>query len=181
MRHHYFPFRTTTFDSSGQNYFFKWYTKGWIFENHTLKALNIPFKKVILSGRVKCGGTEGEIVVAHGRLPSPTRATLQFCSEVKWYNSTAVQLFSAVVQLYSCSVVQYCTSVQKLSGTKVQLHHYSVAQLNSGATVQLFFGATLQFCSAVEWFDSTADSLFSGATVQLFSGAIVQLFSVVQQ
>ena len=25
MSHHYFPFRTTTFDSSGQNYFFKWY------------------------------------------------------------------------------------------------------------------------------------------------------------
>ena len=24
MSHHYFPFRTTTFDSSGQNYFFKW-------------------------------------------------------------------------------------------------------------------------------------------------------------
>ena len=35
-------------------------------ENHTLKALNIPIKKVVLSGRVKCGGTEGEIVVAHG-------------------------------------------------------------------------------------------------------------------
>ena len=35
-------------------------------ENHTLKALYIPFKKVVLSGRVKCGGTEGEIVVAHG-------------------------------------------------------------------------------------------------------------------
>ena len=59
----------------------------WIFENHTLKALNIPFKKVVLPGRFKCGGTEGdsggswlpkekklicgpegEIVVAHGRL-----------------------------------------------------------------------------------------------------------------
>ena len=25
MSHHYFPFRATTFDSSGQNYFFKWY------------------------------------------------------------------------------------------------------------------------------------------------------------
>ena len=35
--------------------------------------LNIPFKKVVLPGRVKCGGTEGEIVVAHGRLPSPAR------------------------------------------------------------------------------------------------------------
>jgi len=33
--------------------------------------LNIPFKKVVLPGRVKSGGTEGEIVVAHGRLPSP--------------------------------------------------------------------------------------------------------------
>ena len=36
-------------------------------------ALNISFKKVVLHGRVKCGGTEGEIVVAHGRLPSPAR------------------------------------------------------------------------------------------------------------
>ena len=34
-------------------------------------TLNIPFKKVVLPGRVKRGGTEGEIVVAHGRLPSP--------------------------------------------------------------------------------------------------------------
>ena len=59
-----------------------------VFENHNLKALNIPFKKVVLPGRVKCGGMEGEsggswlpeekkayvamegeIVVAHGRLP----------------------------------------------------------------------------------------------------------------
>ena len=31
----------------------------------------MPFKKVVLPGRVKCGGTEGEIVVAHGRMPSP--------------------------------------------------------------------------------------------------------------
>ena len=38
----------------------------YIFKNHTLKALNIPFKKVVLPGRVKCSGTEGEIVVAHG-------------------------------------------------------------------------------------------------------------------
>ena len=38
----------------------------WIFENPTLKALNIPFLKVVLPGRVKCGGSEGEIVVAHG-------------------------------------------------------------------------------------------------------------------
>ena len=41
------------------------------------KGLNLPFQKVVLPGRVKCGGTEGEIVlarpervVAHGRLPS---------------------------------------------------------------------------------------------------------------
>ena len=44
--------------------FFAW--RGWIFENHTLKARNILFKKVVLPGRVKCGGTEEEIVVAHG-------------------------------------------------------------------------------------------------------------------
>ena len=36
------------------------------FLNHTLKALNIPFIKVILPGRFTCGGTEGELVVAHG-------------------------------------------------------------------------------------------------------------------
>ena len=41
-------------------------SRGWIFENHTLKALNIPFKKVVLPARVKCGGKEGKIVVAHG-------------------------------------------------------------------------------------------------------------------
>ena len=66
-----------------------------IFEDHTLKALNIAFKRVVLLGRVKNGGTEGEIVVAHGcrkrkklicgpeveivvahgRLPSPARWT----------------------------------------------------------------------------------------------------------
>ena len=71
-----------------------------------LKALNIPFKKVVLPGRVKCSGTEGEIVVAHGcrkrkklicgrtgeivvahgRLPSPTRSTTCFLP---------VQLFSS--------------------------------------------------------------------------------------
>ena len=43
------------------------------FENHTVKALNISFKKVVLPGRVKCGGTEGEIVVAHDRMPSSAR------------------------------------------------------------------------------------------------------------
>ena len=34
-------------------------------------TLTIPFKKVVVPGRVKCGGTEEEVVVAHGRLPSP--------------------------------------------------------------------------------------------------------------
>ena len=48
---------------------FAW--RGWIFENHTLKALNIPFKKEVLPGRVKCDDPEEEIVVAHGRLPFP--------------------------------------------------------------------------------------------------------------
>ena len=62
----------------------------------TQKALNISYQKVVLAGRVKCGGmereivvahgcqkrknlicgTEGEMVVAHGRLPSPARLTL---------------------------------------------------------------------------------------------------------
>ena len=32
--------------------------RSWIFENHPLKVLNILFKKVVLPGRVKCGGTE---------------------------------------------------------------------------------------------------------------------------
>ena len=44
-----------------------------IFKNHTLKALNIPFKNVVLPGRVKCGGPEGEIVVAQGLLLFPAR------------------------------------------------------------------------------------------------------------
>ena len=63
-----------------------------------LKALNISFKKVVLPGRVKCGGTEEdrvvvhgcrkrkkliygteeEIVVAHGRLPSPALFRVYF-------------------------------------------------------------------------------------------------------
>jgi len=42
------------------------YRQSWIFLNHTLKALNVLFKKVVLPGKVKCGGTEEEIVVAHG-------------------------------------------------------------------------------------------------------------------
>ena len=76
--------------------------RGWIFENETLKALNISFQKVVLPGRVKCGGTEGEIVaahgcrktkklicgteeeivVAHGRLPSPAPLDTQL---IKFY------------------------------------------------------------------------------------------------
>ena len=59
------------------------------------KGPKYTIKKVVLPGRVKCGGTEGEIVVAHGcrkrkklicgtegeivmahgRLPSPTHLT----------------------------------------------------------------------------------------------------------
>ena len=46
-----------------------------VFLNQTLKALNISFKKVVLHGRVKRDGTEGEIVVAHGRLPSSALKT----------------------------------------------------------------------------------------------------------
>ena len=42
----------------------------------TQNALNISYKKVVLPKRVKCSGTEGEMVVAHGRLPSPARLTL---------------------------------------------------------------------------------------------------------
>ena len=69
-----------------------------IFGNHTLKTSKIPFKNVVLPGRVKCGGperkivvahgcrkrkklicgTEEEIMVAHGCLPSPTRSFLVF-------------------------------------------------------------------------------------------------------
>ena len=36
----------------------------------------MTFIKVVLPGRVKCGGTKGEIVVAHDRLPSPARPTV---------------------------------------------------------------------------------------------------------
>ena len=39
--------------------------RGSIFENHTLKALNIQYKKIVLPGRVKCLGPEGERVVVH--------------------------------------------------------------------------------------------------------------------
>jgi len=38
----------------------------WFFENLTLKALNVPFKKVVLPRRDKCGGTEEGIVMDHG-------------------------------------------------------------------------------------------------------------------
>ena len=36
------------------------------------------FKKEVFPGRVEWGGTEGEIVVAHGRLPSPAPQILPF-------------------------------------------------------------------------------------------------------
>ena len=36
--------------------------------------LKIPFKKVVLPGRVKCGGMEGEIVVAHDCPPAFPRS-----------------------------------------------------------------------------------------------------------
>ena len=91
--------------------FFAW--RGWIFKNHTLKALNIPFKKVVLPGRVKCGGTEedivvahgcrkrrklicgteGEIVEAHGRLLSPARCCWTFHVKAK---SSKLSLFFGV-------------------------------------------------------------------------------------
>ena len=62
------PFHTLAFLSSGSHEppLFTLPCRGWNFENQTLKALNIPFKKVFLPGRVTCGGTEAEIVVAHG-------------------------------------------------------------------------------------------------------------------
>ena len=44
------------------------------------KGPKYTIKKVVLPGRVKCGGTEGEIVVAHGRLPSPAR-TIVYLSD----------------------------------------------------------------------------------------------------
>ena len=55
----------------------------------------IPFKKVFLPGRVKCGGTEGEIVVAHGRQPSPARwaaCFIRFCFVVAQKKIAADQL-----------------------------------------------------------------------------------------
>ena len=78
-----------------------------IFENHTLKTLNISFKKLVLPGRVKCGGTEEnivvahgcrkrkklicgpeeEIVVAHGRLPSPARTVLTELTELHLFTN----------------------------------------------------------------------------------------------
>ena len=53
----------------------------WVFENHNLKALNIPFKKVVLSGRVNCCGTEGEILEAHGQLICGTEGEIMV---IKW-------------------------------------------------------------------------------------------------
>ena len=67
-----------------------------IFENHTLKAPNIPFKKVVLPEKVKCGGTEGEIVVANGRLPSPASHTRFKCLKIaflKLHKSTILAFF----------------------------------------------------------------------------------------
>ena len=57
-------------------------------KSHNLKALNIPFQKVVFSGRVKCGGTEGEIVVAHGRLPSPTPRRCELKGAVRVFQVT---------------------------------------------------------------------------------------------
>ena len=87
------------------------------FKNYTLKALNISFKKVVLPGRVKCGGTEreivvahgcwkrkklicgteGEIVVAYGRLPSPARldakAENNIALKLQFYKKIHFQIF----------------------------------------------------------------------------------------
>ena len=37
-----------------------------------------------MPGRVKCGGTEGEIVVAPGHLPSPAPLTLDLVCGIYW-------------------------------------------------------------------------------------------------
>ena len=72
-------------------------------------------------------------------------ATLQFCSAVEWYDSTADSLFSgATVQLFSGAIVQLfsvvqqwsCTAVQQLSGTAVQLHKRLVVKQYSCTAVQ---------------------------------------------
>jgi len=52
-------------------FFFAWL--GWILKNHTLKAHCCRKRKKLICG------TEGEIVVAHGRLPSLARTTV--CSQ----------------------------------------------------------------------------------------------------
>ena len=91
------------------------------------KALNIPFKKVVLPGRVKCGGTEGEImvahgcrkrkklicgtegetVVAHGRLPSPARMIMQklVAIDIEFiYNSLKKILKWPSMQKWQCPI-----------------------------------------------------------------------------
>jgi len=98
--------------------FFKWFElcffawRGWIFLNHTLKALNIPFKKVVLPGRVKCGGTEGEIVVAHGcrkrkKLICGTEGELVVAHG--WLPSPAPQAPFKTVYKFFCYWMNYCT------------------------------------------------------------------------
>ena len=55
MSHHYILFRTTTFDSSRQNYFFKWYIQGLYSvilknpadENKQKKDFTFPFFPVL--------------------------------------------------------------------------------------------------------------------------------------
>ena len=89
-----------------------------ILENHTSKALNIPFKKVVLPGRVKCGGTEWEIVVAHGcrkrkklicgpeeeiavahaRLPSPARMYRTKLTGLNLFTNSILALKSQIVK-----------------------------------------------------------------------------------
>jgi len=70
---------------------------GWIFENSHFEGTKYTIKTSSFAGKVKCGGPEGktvvahscrkrkkliygtewEIMVAHGRLSSPARSTLQ--------------------------------------------------------------------------------------------------------
>ena len=45
-----------------------------------------------MPGRVKCGGMEGEIGVAHGHLPSPTQR--EFNSKTRHHDQGRIQLFN---------------------------------------------------------------------------------------